>query len=64
MVEWFYKLKYKWACASGSIRRALGLSFRDSRTVSEIVYELELDPELRQLLREKRLEIRKQDNGS
>jgi hypothetical protein len=50
----YWKLRYWWACVSGSILRALGLSFRNGRTVSEIMYELEQDPVMRELLKRAR----------
>lgn len=58
-----YKLRYVWARASGSIRRFLLLSPADSRTLSEIIYELECDPKLRGLMRDARRKLKREATG-
>lgn len=50
----YWELRYWWACASGWIRRRLGLAFATGRTLSEIMYDVERDPQIRKLLREAR----------
>jgi hypothetical protein len=57
----YWKIRYWWACVSGAIRRALGLAFRNGRTLSEVMYELECDPEMRVLLRDARKAIKAED---
>lgn len=59
LVRWWFALRYRWACLSGRVRRMLGLSFRNGRTISEVMYELEKDPVLRELLNEERRRVRK-----
>ncbi len=60
-LAWWYHLRFWWATASGWLRRWLGLGFRNGRTVSEVVYELEKDPLLRELLKDARKKIKAED---
>lgn len=53
-----WKLRYWFACVSGSIRRKLGLALPGSRTLSEIMYDLERDPHFRMLMRDARKKLR------
>lgn len=50
----YWKLRYWFACLSGTIRRALGMAMPNGLTLSEVMYGLECDPVLRKLLREAR----------
>lgn len=59
-----WKLRYWFARVSGSIRRGLGLSMPGSRTLSEVMYELEQDPHMRMLLNDARKAIKEDDATS
>lgn len=57
MKQWYWKLRHAFYTVSGKLRRLLGLSYRDSRTVGEIMSELEKDPHMRELLEDARRDL-------
>lgn len=50
MVEWYWKARYGFYRISGMMRRLLGLSWRGSSTIGEIMSKLEMDRQMRKFL--------------
>jgi hypothetical protein len=50
MKNWYWKARYGFYRASGALRRLLGLSFKNSQTLGEVMSGLERDPQMRELI--------------
>jgi hypothetical protein len=57
----WWEIRFLFARVSGAIRRRLGLALPTGRTLSEVMYDLERDPTMRECLRDARKAIREED---